>query len=115
MPIHPGLPLGTRNVPTQTENSLPPTTRSASQSLTRDPGMSKNVTASVTFVNSGTNQLQAAGGTFAAFVAGDTVLVEGANLNNGTFEVLATDASTYLQVAGGVKNEGPVTVTVRAI
>ena len=115
MPLHPGLPLGTRNAPTQSEASINPTTRGTDRSLNMDPGMKKRVTASVTFVNSSTNQLQAAGGTFANFAVGDTILVEGANLNNGTWLVNATDASTYLQVNGGVKNEGPITVTVRAI
>lgn len=115
MPIHPGLPLGTRQAPTQSQNSTNPTSLGVTQSLSTDPGMAKRVVASITFV-SGSSQLQASGGTFAAFAVGDTIEVEGSNLNNGTFLVNATDGSTYLQVNGGVKNEGPVAgVTVRAI
>jgi hypothetical protein len=120
MPFRPGLPLGTRNAPTCTENSIPPTTRSVTASYSADLGMTKRVVASITFVNGATNQLQAANGTFPAttWAVGDTIMVEGANLNNGTFQVIGVDATNgaFLTVQGGVKAEGPVAnVTVRAI
>lgn len=114
MPISPHLPLGTRLAPSSSQQTILPTRGSVTRSYSADPGMKKRVTASVTFV-AGANQLQAAAATFANFAAGDTVEVEAANLNNGVFLVTATDASTQLTVAGGVKNEGPITVTIRAI
>ena len=83
------------------------------RSHTRDVGMSKNVTASITFVGGGTNQLQAAGGTFAAFAAGDEILVENTNLNNGYFKVISTDASTQLTVDPPPMAEGPISAVVR--
>ena len=86
---------------------------SITKSHTRDVGMTKNVTAAITFVGGGTSQLQAAGGTFAAFAAGDDIQVEGGNLNNGFFHVKSTDASTQLTVDPPPKAEGPITVTVR--
>lgn len=81
-----------------------------------DPGMKKLVTASCTFVNSATKQIQAANGTFTGrFVAGDEILVEGANLNQGYFTVTGIDATNgaYIVVSPSCKNEGPVTVTIR--
>lgn len=109
--------VGTRNAPTQSLNTASAPTRSVSQSLTRDVGMSKNVTASITFVGGGTNQLQAANGTFSAFVASDIILVEGSALNSGTFQVVAIDAvnHAFLTVANGLKAEGPITCTVRSL
>lgn len=88
---------------------------SQTKSFTRDVGLSKNVAASITFVGGGTNQLQAAGGTFAAFAAQDEILVEGVNLNNGYFTVLSTDGSTQLTVDPPPKAEGPLTATVRTV
>lgn len=85
------------------------------RSHTRDIGMTKNVTASVTFVNSATKQAQAANGTFAAFAVNDQVLVDGANLNNGFFTVTGLDGTnqSYLVLDPPPKNEGPITVTIR--
>lgn len=104
------IELGTRQKQSF-HNSHPPT-GSQTKSFTRDVGMSKNVTASLTFVP-GSSQIQAAATTFAAFAAGDEILVEGTNANNGYFHVTATDASTQLTVDGNVKTEGPITATVR--
>lgn len=86
-------------------------------SHTRDIGLAKNVTAAITFVNGATKQLQAANGTFAAFVVGDQILVEGTNLNNGRQIVTAIDAvnSAFLTVDPGPNNEGPIAATVRTI
>lgn len=80
------------------------------KTLTRDIGMTKNVTASITF---GSNQLLAAASTFTAFAAGDDILVEGVNLNNGLFHVISTDGSTELTVDPPPKTEGPISATVR--
>ena len=98
---------------------LPVNTRMPSGSETRthskDIGMSKNVTASCTFVNSSTKQVQAANGTFPAFAVNDVVLVEGTNLNNGLFTVTSLDAvnQSFLGLDPSPKNEGPITATIR--
>jgi hypothetical protein len=79
--------------------------------------MSKNVTASITFVGGGTNQLQAANGTFGAFAGGDEIMIEGTNQNNGIQEIVGVDAinQSYLTVSPGLRGgEGPITATVRA-
>lgn len=83
---------------------------------TRDLGLSKNVTASITFVNGGTNQLQAANGTFANFAVNDVILVEGTANNNGYKTVTAIDGvnHAFLTVDPGVANEGPINATVRS-
>ena len=85
------------------------------RTLTRDVGLSKNVTASMTFAASPTSQIQAANGTFAAFVVGDPILIQGTSLNNGYAEVAAIDAvnHAYLTIDYPPKAEGPITTTVR--
>jgi hypothetical protein len=109
-----GIRFGTRQG-LQTSFNSHPSSRSNNVGLTRDVGMSKNVTASITFVNGGTNQLQAANGTFTPFAIGDQIRVDGANLNNGNYTVLAIDATNhaFLIVDNGLKNEGPISCTVR--
>lgn len=92
-------------------------TRSETASHSADLGMTKRVSASITF-SAASGQLQAANGTFANFAVGDDILVEGANLNNGRFHVNAIDGTNhaFLTVDGGVKNEGPVAnVLVRSV
>ncbi len=64
MPIALSHLLGTRQAPTQSQNNSPPTA-GVTQSFSTDPGMSKNVTASVTFSTGSTEQMQAAADTFA--------------------------------------------------
>lgn len=80
--------------------------------LTRDLGMSKLVTASITF---GSNRLTAANGTFAAFAAGDPLEVTGTSLDRGFFTVLGIDSvnQAYLTVDPPPAALGPVTATVR--
>jgi hypothetical protein len=48
-------------------------------------------------------------------VAGDPILVEGTNLNNGERIITGIDTvnSAYLVIDPPPKNEGPVTATVR--
>lgn len=86
------------------------------KTYTRDVGMTKNVTASITF-SAGSSQLQAANGTFNAppWVAGDDILVEGVNLNNGFFRITAIDSvnGAFLTVDPPPKNEGPLSAVVR--
>ncbi|HEX9489789.1 MAG TPA: hypothetical protein VF930_05860 [Stellaceae bacterium] len=111
------LHIGTRQL--QTTRQTHAATRSSNLGYGLDPGMSKRVTASITFVDSATNQLQAANNTFTPFAVGDNIRVDGANLNN-TIEAVVTaiDATNhaFLTLADvGVKNEGPITCTVRAI
>ena len=85
---------------------------SMTRSATRDVGMSKLATASMTF---GGGEVSAANGTFSAFQAGDVVLAEGTNLNNGFFDVTGIDTvnGAYLDLAPPPKAEGPLTATVR--
>lgn len=84
------------------------------RSYTRDVGMSKNVTASITF---GSGALTAANGTFAAFAVQDQILVEGTSLNNGYSTVTAIDGTNhaFLTVDPPPKAEGPITATVRTL
>lgn len=94
-----------------------PPTETFDRTLTRDVGLNKNVTASITFVAATTSQLQAANGTFANFAVGDPIMVEGTNLNNGKFTVTGIDGTnqSYLTVDVPPKNEGPVNATVRTV
>lgn len=106
--------LGTRTLQGQRREHPPGPSRTSG--LTRDVGMSKNVTASITF-SASSQQLQAANGTFANFVAGDPIFVEDTNLNNGEFIITAIDATnqSYLTVDPPPKNEGPLSAVVRTI
>ena len=85
---------------------------SETRSHTRDVGLSKNITASITF---GSGQISAANGTFSAFTLQDPLLIEGANLNNGFFTVTGVDTvnHSYLMLTPSPKSEGPITATVR--
>lgn len=104
------IQLGTRKK--QNLRQGHPETGAQTRSLSRDVGLAKNVTASCTFAPA-SNQIQAAATTFAAFVGGEDILVEGTNLNNGYFHVISTDGSTQLTVDGNVKTEGPLSATIR--
>lgn len=84
------------------------------RSHTRDVGMSKRVISTITFTTDG--HVTGSNGDFTAFAAGDPVLIEGANLNNGFYEVTAIDGTNqaYIVVDPPPKAEGPVaSVTVR--
>lgn len=83
---------------------------------TRDKGMSKNVTTSLTFTAS-TARIAGSNGDFAAFGLNDPLLVGGVNLNNGEFTVTGLDATNqaYLTVDPPPKDEGPIAGTVRTI
>lgn len=85
------------------------------RTYTRDLGLSKNVTASFTFVNSTTKQIQGANGSLAAFAVNDLVLIEGTNLNNGFQTVTGVDGTNqaFLVLSPGPQNEGPLTATIR--
>lgn len=88
---------------------------SDTRSRNQDPGMSKRVVASVTFV-SASGQAQAANGTFAGtFAVGDPLLVQDAALNNGFFNITALDGvnNSYLTLDPPPKDEGPITVMLR--
>jgi hypothetical protein len=104
--------LGTRTKQSTRQEHI--STLSETARHQQDLGLAKRVTVSATFA-AATGRVTAAGGTFAAFAVGDDVLIEGANLNNGSFHVNATDASTYLALDQGVKNEGPLSVTIRTV
>jgi hypothetical protein len=81
---------------------------------TRDNGMRKNVSASLTFATAGT--ITGANGTFTGtFAVGDDIMVESVNLNNGFFRVTGLDATNaaYLTVDPPPKAEGPIAATVR--
>lgn len=88
---------------------------SDTRSRNQDPGMTKRVVASITFV-SASGQAQAANGTFAnTFAVGDPLLIQDAVLNTGFFNITALDAvnSSYLVLDPPPKDEGPITVTLR--
>lgn len=106
------LRLGTRTL--QGFRKEHPADRLFDRGLTRDVGMTKNATASMTFTAS-SSEVSAANGTFANFVAGDPILIEGTNLNNGERIVTGIDATnqSYLVLDEPPQNEGPVTATVR--
>lgn len=108
------IEVGTRKRNNWLQGVRPQQGRQA-QGYTRDLGMTKNNTGSFTFVNSVTQQIQGANGSFPSFVLNDVVLVEGTNLNNGYFTVVAIDATNhaFLTLSPGVQNEGPVTCTIR--
>ena len=99
----------------QNQMTIAPPGEAMTRGYTRDVGMSKNITASCTFVNSTTKQVQAANGTFAAFAVNDVILVEGVNLNNGFFTVTGLDTTnqSYLVLSPSPKNEGPLSATIR--
>jgi hypothetical protein len=76
-----------------------------------DPGMSKKVGPGVAITfTTGTNQISAANGTFAAFAVQDEILVQGTNFNNGYYTVTAIDAANhaFLTVDPGLVTEGPI-------
>lgn len=81
---------------------------------TRDIGLDKLATASITF-HTATNHLTAANGTFANFAVDDIVEVTGTQLNNGRRTVIGVDATNqaFLNVDFPPQAEGPVTATVR--
>jgi hypothetical protein len=84
---------------------------------TRDIGMTKRVTASLTFASAGAT-LTGANGTFTStFAVNDPVWIEaGAVLNEGAFftvTALDTVNAAYLVLDPPPKDEGPLTVTVR--
>ncbi len=102
--------LGTRAKTIQKHTH--PAESAPNNALTRDIGMSKLVTASVTF-SAGTGKATAAAGTFANFATNDQIVIIGSAANNGFYTVTATDNSTYLTLDPPPKNGGPVTVTIR--
>ena len=87
-----------------------------SDTRTRNPdlGMSKRVISTATFTASD-GRITGSNGDFTAFAVGDTILVQGVNLNNGIFNVLALDVTNqaYLKLDPAPKNEGPISATVR--
>ena len=87
------------------------------RSYTRDLGMTKRVTASLTFASAGAT-LTGANGTFTGtFAVNDPMWVEnGAVLNQGAFfTITGLDAvnAAYLTLDPAPKDEGPLTITVR--
>lgn len=91
--------------------------QSIDRSMQQDVGMSKRVSAAITFVAATTSQLQAANGTFANFAVDDVIVVEGTNLNNGVFTVQGIDGTnqSFLTVDNPPKTEGPITAIVRSL
>jgi hypothetical protein len=104
--------LGTRSLSTVKHSRQPG--EAMTKSYTRDVGMTKNITASITF---GGGNATGANGTFptSGFQLWDPVLIEGANLNNGVFTITALDSvnQSYLTLDPPPKVEGPITVTLR--
>lgn len=81
-----------------------------------DPGMTKYVSASITFASAGTATGAAATfPTSGGFTVGDPLLVEGTNLNNGFYTITGMDATSgsYLNLDPAPKSEGPLTAILR--
>lgn len=89
---------------------------SETRSHTRDLGMTKRVSTSLT-MTSGSAQIAGSNGDFTAFAVNDTILVQNTNLNNGQFVVTAIDGANhaFLTVDPPPKSEGPVAGIVRTI
>jgi|SRR5579863_10238587 len=107
MPPH----FGTRSI--QTHRQLHQPGGSIDRSLNTDHGLTKNVTASITF---GSGRATGANGTFTStFAVGDTVMIEGSVLNSGFCTVNGLDATNaaYLTLDPSPKTEGPIMVTIR--
>ncbi len=104
------IEVGTRTRANQL-HIAPPATRQA-QSFTRDIGMSKLASGSFTF---GGGQVSGANGSFPAFVAGDLVVAEGTNRNDGYFTVTGADSvnQAFLTLSPAPNAEGPIAATVR--
>ena len=86
---------------------------SQTRSYSADLGMTKLVNASITF---GSGNATGANGTFTGtFAVNDPVLIEGCNLNNGYFNILALDTvnAAFLTLDPPPKAEGPITVSLR--
>lgn len=80
-----------------------------------DLGMTKLVTASITFA-AATGRATGANGTFTGtFAVGDPLLVEATNLNNGYFTVTGLDGvnAAYLVLNPPPKDEGPLSARLR--
>ena len=105
-------PLGTRSKSTLHYGRIDQGTQTRMPS--HDLGMTKLVTASITF---GSGNATGANGTFptTGFAVNDPVLVEGANLNNGYFTITALDPTdqSFLTLDPPPKAEGPISVTIR--
>ncbi len=104
--------LGTRSKQSFQHNHPPEDIPQNSNTL--DLGLSKKVTASVTF-SASTARATAAAGTFANFAIGDQLVIASQGADGGFFEVIATDNSTYLTLDPPPPNGGPSTVTIRSI
>lgn len=91
----------------------PPSQR-LDRGLTQDLGMTKRVVVATTFT-AVDGRATAASATFANFAVGDRLRINDTASNNGEFQVVATDADTYIQLDLPVKDEGPVTAEIRTI
>jgi hypothetical protein len=78
-----------------------------------DKGMTKRVVTSATFTASD-GKVTGSNGDFTSFVAGDPVLIQATNLNNGYHTITAIDAANhaFLVLDPAPKNEGPVANTL---
>lgn len=106
------IEVGTRT--RANELHIAPPSGHMTRGITRDLGLSKLATASLTYA-AGSGEVTAVNGTFSAFAIGDLVLSEGTNLNNGFFTVTAIDTlnGAYLVLSPAPTTEGPVTATIR--
>jgi hypothetical protein len=104
--------LGTRGFSRQTQ--LHPAGGSLNSIATGDLGMTKRVTASMTW---GSGEVSAANGTFAGFAVGDPIEAIGTVLNAGFWTVTGIDAAnqSYFTLDGSPKSEGPISSTIRTI
>ena len=91
-----------------------PPSQTHDRGFSRDLGMTKRVVAAITFAAS-TGRSTGDAGTFAGFAVGDRIGSVDTASNNGEFQVVTTDADTYIQLDLPVKDEGPVTCEIRTV
>lgn len=107
--------IGTRTEVNKTRNRVDQ--GKDTRSHTRDKGMSKNVSTTLTFTASSA-QIAGSNGDFANFGVEDPILVQGGLLNNGSqFRVTGIDATNgaYLTVDPPPKDESSIAGTVRTV
>lgn len=103
--------LGTRTRPSR--QKMYPDQGSRTLSRNTDKGMTKRVSASLTFTASD-GKATGASATFTGnFAVGDPLQISGTNRNNGFRAIIATDGDTYLILDPPPKDEGPVTCVMR--
>lgn len=96
-------------------NTHPPS-GALDRGMQQDKGMTKRVATTLTMTAS-SKRIAGSNGDFTNFAVNDVIVVEGTNLNNGTYTVTGLDAANqaYLTVDQGVHDESSVAGIVRTL